>query len=110
MTAVRPYYAAEGASALHYDLVNAGDPSLVGDVDIYAALAPAGASILELGAGTGRVAIPLAERGFTVTGLDIAPVMARPGRGEARAAARRRGRAAALRARRPALAGAGRAL
>lgn len=75
MTAIRPYYAAEGASALHYDLVTAADSSLVGDIDVYAGLVPAGGSILELGAGTGRVAIPLAEQGFAVTGLDIAPAM-----------------------------------
>lgn len=75
MTVVRPYYSAEGASALHYDLVTAADEALTGDIDIYAGLAPAGGSILELGCGTGRVAIPLAERDFHVTGVDIAPSM-----------------------------------
>lgn len=75
MTAIRSYYAAEGASATHYDLITAADRSLDGDIDLYAGLAPAGGSILELGAGTGRIAIPLAERGFDVTGLDIAPTM-----------------------------------
>ena len=35
-----------------------------------AALAPAGARVLELGTGTGRLAIPLAARGFSVVGLD----------------------------------------
>ncbi|MDO8799765.1 bifunctional 2-polyprenyl-6-hydroxyphenol methylase/3-demethylubiquinol 3-O-methyltransferase UbiG [Phenylobacterium sp.] len=72
---VRPYYSEKGASTAFYDLVTAGDASLAGDTDLYASLAPAGGSILELGAGTGRVAIALAERGFHVTGLDLAPAM-----------------------------------
>lgn len=75
MTVTRPYYASGGASALHYDLVTAEDAALAGDIDIYAGLVPAGGAVLELGCGTGRVAIPLAERGFAVTGLDIAPSM-----------------------------------
>jgi ubiquinone/menaquinone biosynthesis C-methylase UbiE len=35
----------------------------------------AGGTLLELGAGTGRIAIPLARAGFEVTGLDRAPGM-----------------------------------
>ncbi|MEV7071021.1 class I SAM-dependent methyltransferase [Streptomyces sp. NPDC093990] len=38
--------------------------------DIVAAAVPAGASILELGSGVGRVTGPLLERGFTVTAVD----------------------------------------
>src|SRR5437762_12653200 len=34
-----------------------------------------GGPILELGCGTGRLAIPLAEAGFAVTGIDRAPAM-----------------------------------
>ncbi len=75
MTVIRPYYSTESASALHYDLVAFADPAVQLDVDLYAHMAKAGGSILELGAGTGRVAIPLAERGFEVTGLDIAQGM-----------------------------------
>lgn len=74
-SAIRPYYSSDGASAAHYDLITGADRSLDGDIDIYAGLAPEGGSILELGTGTGRIAIPLAERGFTVTGVDIAPTM-----------------------------------
>jgi SAM-dependent methyltransferase len=40
----------------------------------YAAGPPPGA-ILELGCGTGRIAIPLAQAGFPVTGLDATPAM-----------------------------------
>lgn len=38
--------------------------------DIIAAAVPAGAHILELGSGVGRVTYPLLERGFTVTAVD----------------------------------------
>lgn len=72
---VRSYYAADGASARFYDLLTDANGSIKGDVDIYATALPAGGQVLELGAGTGRVAIELAKRGFTVTGLDIAPAM-----------------------------------
>ncbi|MEU6662806.1 class I SAM-dependent methyltransferase [Streptomyces sp. NPDC046821] len=43
----------------------------VGDEpDIIAAAVPAGASVLELGCGAGRMTHPLIERGFTVTAVD----------------------------------------
>ena len=38
--------------------------------DIIAAAVPAGAHILELGSGVGRMTHPLLERGFTVTAVD----------------------------------------
>ncbi|MGK3092097.1 class I SAM-dependent methyltransferase [Streptomyces sp. WAC01490] len=48
----------------------------VGDEpDVIASVAPAGASILELGCGAGRVTHPLVERGFTVTAVDESPQM-----------------------------------
>lgn len=40
-----------------------------------AGAAPAGASILELGCGAGRVTHPLVERGFRVTAVDESPQM-----------------------------------
>lgn len=36
---------------------------------------PLGSALLEFGAGTGRLAIPLAEEGFRVTAIDISPEM-----------------------------------
>jgi SAM-dependent methyltransferase len=43
----------------------------VGDEpEVIAAAAPAGATILELGSGVGRMTHPLIERGFTVTAVD----------------------------------------
>jgi SAM-dependent methyltransferase len=71
----RPYYAGGGLSAAYYDSVTAADPRLAGDVELYAGLAPPGGAVLELGAGSGRVAAALAERGFRVTGVEIAPAM-----------------------------------
>lgn len=75
MAKARPYYAQGGLSVAFYDLLTDADTRLRGDEDIYAGLAPVGASILELGAGTGRLTAGLAARGFSVTGVDIAAPM-----------------------------------
>jgi SAM-dependent methyltransferase len=75
MAPSRPYYAEKGLSAAFYDTVTAADARLAGDVDIYADLIPPGGSVLELGCGTGRLSFALAERGYTVMGIDIAPAM-----------------------------------
>src|SRR5947209_20538458 len=75
MGAARPYYAPGSMSAAFYDVVTAADAPLAGDVEAYAGLAAAGASVLELGAGSGRVTAALAMRGFEVTGVDIARAM-----------------------------------
>jgi SAM-dependent methyltransferase len=75
MTRVRAYYADQSLSAAFYDVVTAADTSLAGDIDLYAGLAPAGGSVLELGAGGGRIAFALAERGHPVVGVDLAPAM-----------------------------------
>lgn len=52
---------------------------MVGDdapqVALLAELAAPGNRALELGVGTGRVALPLAARGVAVTGIDISPKM-----------------------------------
>jgi SAM-dependent methyltransferase len=85
MAKARPYYAPGGLSARFYDAVTAADTRLVGDEDIYASLATPGGSILELGAGSGRLTAGLAGRGFAVTGVEVAPAML--GQAEARRAA-----------------------
>jgi SAM-dependent methyltransferase len=46
-----------------------------GEPDIVHAAVPAGASILELGCGTGRILRPLAALGHPVTGVDDSPEM-----------------------------------
>jgi SAM-dependent methyltransferase len=79
------------ALARLYDLDLVEDP---GDLDLYLALAGrTGGPILELAAGTGRLAIPLAEAGHQVTAVDLDPAMLE----RARAAADRAGHAAASR-------------
>ncbi len=66
------------ALARLYDVDLLEDP---GDVDLYLALARrADGPILELGVGTGRVAVPLAAAGFEVTGVDLDPAMLRRAR------------------------------
>ncbi|MEO5918789.1 MAG: class I SAM-dependent methyltransferase [Candidatus Limnocylindrales bacterium] len=71
------------ALARLYDLDVSADP---GDVDLYLALAErVGGPVVELCAGSGRVAVPLALAGHEVTAVDLDPAMlARAG---ARAAA-----------------------
>ncbi len=57
------------ALARLYDLDLSDDP---GDLDLYLALAArSGGPILELGSGSGRLAVPLAAAGYEVTGLDL---------------------------------------
>jgi 2-polyprenyl-3-methyl-5-hydroxy-6-metoxy-1,4-benzoquinol methylase len=54
------------------------------------AAVPAGARILELGSGVGRMTHPLLERGFTVTAVDESAEMLERVGGRARYAARSR--------------------
>lgn len=62
----------EFADAAEYDRQDASDTG----VAFYSALAlEVGGPVLEIACGTGRVAIPIARLGLTVTGLDIAPGM-----------------------------------
>ncbi len=69
------YYDDAGLSAAFYDVVSNAYP-FRGDVAFYADLVgPAGSSVLELGCGTGRIVIALAERGYGVFGVDLAPAM-----------------------------------
>ena len=49
---------------------------IAGDVDFYEGLARAtGGPVLELACGTGRIALPLAERGLDITGVDASDGM-----------------------------------
>lgn len=69
----RPDPATAAALARLYDLDLVDDP---GDLDLYLALAArADGSILELAVGTGRLAVPMAEAGYSVTGIDLDPAM-----------------------------------
>lgn len=71
----KPYYTPGSLSAQHYDLITGVDERLRGDEDIYAGLVPPGGSVLELGAGTGRLTAGLAGRGHPIVGVDISPSM-----------------------------------
>jgi SAM-dependent methyltransferase len=65
------------AVAARYDvgLGERGEPGVIAaTVDFLAALAGDGAA-LELGIGTGRIALPLAERGVPVHGIDLSGAM-----------------------------------
>ena len=69
----RPDPATAEALARFYDLDLTADP---GDLDLYLALAGrTGGPILELAVGSGRLAVPLAEAGYDVTGVDLDPAM-----------------------------------
>src|SRR6187399_3378698 len=69
----RPDPATAAALARLYDLDLQDDP---GDLDLYLALADrADGAILELAAGTGRLAVPLAVAGHPVTAVDLDPAM-----------------------------------
>lgn len=70
-----PYYAENSQSARYNDLIALADPLLRGDLDYYLRSIPPGAHVLELGCGSGRVALALAQKGYSVTGIDIAPAM-----------------------------------
>lgn len=54
-----------------------------GEADLVESLVSAGATVCDAGCGTGRVAIELARRGFTVTGLDVDPAMLETARAKA---------------------------
>lgn len=61
------------ALARLYDVDLVEDP---GDLDLYLALAArTGGPVLEVAAGSGRLALPLAEAGYQVTLIDIDPAM-----------------------------------
>ena len=86
---IAPIAATAAALARLYDLDLVDDP---GDLDLYLALADrTGGPILELAVGTGRLAVPLAEAGHEVTGVDLDPAMLERARATRATRGRRRG-------------------
>ena len=68
-------YYGNGLAVRTYDLFNDGG-ALAGDIEFYIDAARRfGMSVLELGVGTGRIAVPLANAGCTVMGLDASQAM-----------------------------------
>lgn len=73
--------------AMFYDL----EYTFQDDIPLFLGLAErTGGPILELGAGTGRVAVPLARAGFSVVGLERSPAMLEVARRKLRGRAGRR--------------------
>jgi SAM-dependent methyltransferase len=69
------YFDERIAATYDADSTSMFDPAVVGaTVDFLAELAGEGAA-LELGIGTGRIALPLAARGIPVHGIDLSPDM-----------------------------------
>jgi SAM-dependent methyltransferase len=86
----RPDPATAAALARLYDLDLGDDP---GDLDLYLALADrADGPVLELAAGSGRIAVPLAAAGHAVTAVDLDPAMLERASDRAEAADLPRGR------------------
>jgi SAM-dependent methyltransferase len=72
---VTDYFAGRVAERYDAHLGERGKPLVIArTVDFLAELAGDGAA-LELGIGTGRIALPLAERGVRVHGIDLSPDM-----------------------------------
>ena len=72
----RPLATAEAAADAIARLYDLDLSEFEGDIDLYLALAQrTGGPILELAVGTGRIAIPLAEAGYHVVGVDLDPAM-----------------------------------
>lgn len=58
-----------------YDQMYPIQPDTDAAVEFLANLCPESGTVLELGVGTGRIAIPLGERGFKVFGIDASEAM-----------------------------------
>jgi SAM-dependent methyltransferase len=69
------FFAGRVAERYDSNLGDRGDPAVIAaTADFLAELAGDGAA-LELGIGTGRIALPLSERGVRVHGIDLSPDM-----------------------------------
>ena len=68
-------YFGEEIAARYDDEVEGFDPAVLDPVVDFLVGRARGGSVLELGIGTGRVAVPLAQRGLRVHGIDLSPAM-----------------------------------
>ena len=88
------YFARKSLSLRFYDAITALDPGINGDVAFYAQGLKPGDAVMDLGCGTGRVTLGLAELDLKATGVDISERMV----AMARQAATARGAEVAARA------------
>ena len=66
----------DGQIAENYDLaLDIFDPAVVDPIVSFLADLAGGGSALELGIGTGRIALPLSRRGVRVHGIELSPAM-----------------------------------
>ena len=68
-------YFGEEVAARYDDEVEGFDPEVLDPTVEFLAEIARGGAVLELGIGTGRVAVPLAQRGLRVHGIDLSPAM-----------------------------------
>lgn len=78
------FFAVEAATYLQERFTKATAAEIPFLLDLLAL--PPGASILDMGCGVGRHAVPLAQRGYAVTGVDLSPDMLAQARQRAEAA------------------------
>jgi SAM-dependent methyltransferase len=64
-------------AAAQYDKFRPGYPEALFDDLVRLSGIPAGGRILEIGPGTGQATLPLARRGFSITGIEMGASMAR---------------------------------
>jgi SAM-dependent methyltransferase len=69
------YFAGEVAARYDKGLGERGDPAVIAATVDFLAVLGNGGPALELGIGTGRIALPLAARGISVHGIDLSPDM-----------------------------------
>jgi SAM-dependent methyltransferase len=69
------YFAGEVAARYDEGLGERGDPAVIAATVDFLAEFGNGGPALELGIGTGRIALPLAARGISVHGIDLSPDM-----------------------------------
>ena len=72
---MRTTFSQSGLHTAIYDLWTQGLEVIQGDVEFFSRLAEKEKPVLELGCGTGRVALALAEQGLQVDGLDLSEAM-----------------------------------
>ena len=71
----RDWFAGKVAERYDSHLGDRGDPAVIAETVEFLAQRACDGAALELGVGTGRIALPLAARGVPVHGIDLSPDM-----------------------------------